>query len=86
MDRLNAPSLDYGAFNLTIVAFSLSGDHSRKLYNVVSQIGKARFRDGERRFRGRQTGNERGRRNEEGRHAPMGASREKTTKAPFVLV
>ena len=59
---------------------------SRKLYNVVSQIGKARFRDGERRFRGRQTGNERGWRNEEGRHAPMGASLEKTTKAPFVLV
>jgi hypothetical protein len=40
-----------------------------KLYNQVSQIGKARFRGGEQRQKGRKTGNGRGR-EKGGRHAP----------------
>jgi hypothetical protein len=40
-----------------------------KLYNQVSQIGKARFQGGEQRQKERKTGNESGRK-KGGRHAP----------------
>jgi hypothetical protein len=52
----------------------------------MSQIGKLDCRGGERKFRRRKTEFARERKSNEKRNAPMGASRETTTKASQFVV